>query len=166
MRRTAPHVVDAGHPSIGCGRGQGVRMRLKAFLAAVCLALMSGAAVAQVPTGTISGRVLDQAGEAGPCVTVTATAPRLQGARTAVTSAVGDYVLPLLPPGSYEVRFELAGFDTVTRMIPVAPTQTVTTDVTLAIAGVTEAVTVTANASAFVDTAQVATNIRQDLVAT
>ena len=27
-------------------------MRLKAFLAAVCLALMSGAAAAQVPTGT------------------------------------------------------------------------------------------------------------------
>src|SRR3954452_17764015 len=125
----------------GCGRGQGVRMRLKAFLAAVSLALMSGAAAAQVPTGTISGRVLDQAGQAVPGVTVTATSPSLQGARSAVTSAAGDYVLPLLPTGSYEVRFDLTGFETVTRIIPVAPTQTVTTDVTLAIAGVTEAVT-------------------------
>jgi hypothetical protein len=73
-------------------------MRLKAFLAAVCLAVMTAAADAQVPTGAISGRVLDQSGDPVPGVTVTATSPSLQGSRTVVTSAVGDYVLPLLAP--------------------------------------------------------------------
>ena len=100
-------------------------MRLKVFLATACLALLAGVANAQVPTGSISGRVLDQSGDAIPGVTVTATSPNLQGSRTVVTSAVGDYVLPLLPPGTYEVQFELAGFETVTRMITVAATQTV-----------------------------------------
>jgi hypothetical protein len=141
-------------------------MRVKVLLVVMCLALMAGTTAAQVPTGAISGRVLDQAGEAVPGVTVTATSPSLQGARTVVTSAVGDYVLPLLPPGTYEVRYELTGFEAVTRTIAVAPTQTVSTDVSLSIAGLAESVTVTANAAPFVDTAQVATNIRQDLVAT
>ncbi len=121
-------------------------MRVKVLLAVVWLALTAGAAAAQVPTGTISGRVLDQGGDAVPGVTVSATSPSLQGVRTTVTSAVGDFVLPLLPPGTYEVRFELTGFEPVTRRIAVAPTQTVSSDVSLAIAGLTEAVTVTANA--------------------
>ena len=141
-------------------------MRVKVLIATVCLALLAGVAGAQVPTGTISGRVLDQSGDPVPGVTVTATSPGLQGVRTAVTSAVGDYVLPLLPPGTYEVQYELAGFETVTRMMAVAPTQTVSADVSLSLAKLTEAVTVTADASAFVDTAQVATNIKQDLIAT
>jgi outer membrane receptor for ferrienterochelin and colicin len=141
-------------------------MRLKVFLATACLALLAGVANAQVPTGSISGRVLDQSGDAIPGVTVTATSPNLQGSRTVVTSAVGDYVLPLLPPGTYEVQFELAGFETVTRMITVAATQTVSADVGLALAKLTEAVTVTADASAFINTAQVATNIKQELVST
>jgi hypothetical protein len=141
-------------------------MRVKVFMAVICFALMASAAAAQVPTGTISGRVLDQAGEAVPGVTVTATSASLQGARTAVTSAVGDFVLPLLPPGTYEVNFELSGFETVSRMIAVAPTQTVASDVRLAVAGVSESVTVTADASAFVDTTQVATNVKQELMST
>ena len=141
-------------------------MHTKPFLAAVCLAVMTGAAAAQVPTGTISGRVLDQSGDAVPGVTVTATSPNLQGARTVVSSAVGDYVLPLLPPGAYEVKFELSGFETVTRTAAVAPTQVVAMDVSLSVGRLAESVTVTADASAFVDTAQVATNIKQDLVST
>jgi outer membrane receptor for ferrienterochelin and colicin len=147
-------------------RDKGVRMRLKVLLAVLSLALTAGVAAAQVPTGMIAGRVLDQSGQAVPGVTVTASSTSLQGERTAVTSGVGDYALPLLPPGTYEVRFELTGFDTVTRTLAVAPTQTVSADVTLAVAGLTDTVTVTANASPFVDTAQVATNVRQELVAT
>jgi outer membrane receptor protein involved in Fe transport len=141
-------------------------MRVKVLLAVCCLVVMAGTAAAQVPTGTISGRVLDQDGAAVPGVTVTATSPNLQGERSVVTSGVGDYVLPLLPPGTYTVRFELTGFEPITRTVGVAPTQSVPVDVTLALAGVTEAVTVTGNASAFIETAQVATNIKQDLVST
>jgi len=59
--------------------------------------------------------VKDQQELAVPGVTVTATSPDLQGARTTVTDAQGLYALRALPPGSYEVKFELAGFGTVTR---------------------------------------------------
>ncbi|HTM02789.1 MAG TPA: carboxypeptidase regulatory-like domain-containing protein [Vicinamibacterales bacterium] len=141
-------------------------MRLKVLLAVACVLVTIQIAVAQVPIGTISGRVLDQSGQAVPGVTVTATSPALQGARDAVTTAAGDYLLPLLPPGAYTVRYELTGFETVTRMIAVAATQAVPMDVALAVARVGEAVTVTAEASPFVQTAQVATNINQDLAAT
>src|SRR5690606_26998398 len=111
-------------------------MRVNVVVAVLCVIIATGAAAAQIPTGAIAGRVLDQAGEAVPGVTVTATSPALQGARTVVTSELGDYVLPLLPPGTYEVRFELQGFETVTRTMAVAPTQTVSADVRLAVAGI------------------------------
>lgn len=121
---------------------------------------------AQVPTGTISGRVLDQNGATAPGVTVTAASPSLQVPRVTVTSENGDYSLPLLPPGNYTVTFELSGFRDVRRTLPVASTQTIPLNVELSIAEVTEAVQVTADASPFLSTVQVATNIKQDLMAT
>src|SRR5689334_17841258 len=66
-------------------------MTAKASLVIVCLCVCAPAASAQVPTGTISGRVVDQDGLAVPGVTVTATSPNLQGGRTVVTSMYGDY---------------------------------------------------------------------------
>jgi outer membrane receptor protein involved in Fe transport len=141
-------------------------MRVKVFLAVVVALLAVHTTAAQVPTGTISGRVLDQSGQAVPGVTVTASSPVLQGTRDAVTTGSGDYLLPLLPPGTYSVRFELAGFESVTRTVAVAATQTVSADITLAVARLAETVTVTASASPFVETAQVATSVKQDLVST
>ena len=138
----------------------------KISLAVVCLWLCAAAANAQVPTGTISGRVVDQGGGTVPGVTVTATSPNLQGERSVATSTNGDYSIPLLPPGDYTVTFELSGFQTVTRHTPVAPTQTVSLDVSLAVGGVQENLTVTANASPFLETATNATNVRQALTET
>src|SRR4051812_31338063 len=100
-------------------------MRVKVLLAVVCFPVMAGAAAAQVPTGTISGRVLDQGGDGVPGATVTATSPNLQGERVVVTSMYGDYSIPLLPPGDYTVRVELSGFQTVNKKVAVAATQTV-----------------------------------------
>ena len=76
-------------------------MRAKVFLAIVCLFVSAAMAGAQVPTGIISGRVTDSSGGVLPGVTVTATSPNLQGPREAVTSGSGDYVIAVLPPGSY-----------------------------------------------------------------
>jgi hypothetical protein len=136
------------------------------LFAAACLCLLSSAAAAQVPTGTISGRVLDQDGGAVPGATVTATSPNLQGERTVVTSAYGDYSIPLLPPGDYVVSVELSGFQTVQRKTALAPTQTIALDVTLSVGGVTESVTVTAEGSPFLETATNATSVRQELTET
>src|SRR4051794_9501160 len=66
-------------------------------------------------TGGIVGRVTDEGGGVLPGVTVEATGPALQGARTAVTDGSGGYHLSLLPPGDYAVSFNLNGFAPETR---------------------------------------------------
>ena len=64
-------------------------------------------------TGTIQGRVSDSQGAVLPGVTVTATSPAALGAQTTVTSETGNYRFPAVPPGNYELTFELAGFNTL-----------------------------------------------------
>src|SRR2546422_5896777 len=144
-----------------------MRSRVMWLLAVACLSLMSQTeAFAQGnPTGTISGRITDQQGGVLPGVTVTATSPQLQGARTVVTSENGDYILPFLPPGAYSVAVELSGFDTITRTVDVASAQTVPTDVVLKLAGLNETVTVTAAAPAVVPrTTTAAATLKQNVV--
>ena len=126
--------------------------------------LLAVPARAQSPTGTISGRVISADGLSLPGVTVTAASDNLQGVRVAVTTENGDFIIPLLPPGNYSVTFELSGFQTLTRTTGLAGTQTVPMNVTLAVAGITESVTVVGNAEPFTQTAQVATKFRQDLM--
>ena len=127
-------------------------------------ALLGGGsqAYAQATTGSISGRVISSDGQSLPGVTVTTTSPMLQGMRTAVTSGPGDYLIPLLPPGTYTATFELNGFQTVKRIQQVAGAYNAAVDVTMSPSGVSEVVTVVADAQPFVKTAQVATNFKQD----
>ncbi len=142
-----------------------LRILTLSFLAAVQLIAVHDAA-AQAPTGNISGRVFSSDGQPLPGVTVSVTSPNLQGTRTAVSSETGDYLIALLPPGTYTVRFELDGFQEVNRVQALAGTQNAAVDMTLAPAGVNVAVTVVGQAQPFVETAQVATNFKQDLMAT
>ena len=141
-------------------------MRVKVFLALVCLTLSAAMASAQVPTGTISGRVTDTSGGVLPGVTVTASSPNLQGPREVVTSASGDYVLALLPPGTYALEFVLTGFQTVKTELKVASTEVVPFDVELGVGTVTEQLTVRADARSFLGTVQTGTNVQQSLMAT
>ena len=141
-------------------------MRVKVFVAVVCLIFSAVLASAQVPTGTISGRVTDSSGGVLPGVAVTATSPSLQGPREIVTSAFGDYVIPLLPPGPYTVTFELSGFTTVTQQIDVASTETVPLDATMGVGAVTEQITVRGEARSFLQTVQSGSNVKQSLMAT
>jgi hypothetical protein len=110
-------------------------MRGKLFLA-LLVAVFPVIAAAQVPTGTISGRVTSSDGLPLPGVTVTATSPNLQGERTVVTTGNGDFVLPLLPPGDYAVKFELSGFQATTRQVGLAGTQVVTLNESMTVGGV------------------------------
>lgn len=135
----------------------------------VCVIVLNAAAVlAQSTTGTISGRVVDSQDLAVPGVTVTATSPNLQGARETVTSGNGDYILTLLPSGTYTITFDLTGFQRQQRTVTLAPTQVLPVEVTLGPAALAETVNVVGGSSADVltQTAQVATNFNQDLLAT
>ncbi len=121
-----------------------LKMASCALAAVLCL---TADVAAQSTTGTISGRVVDAPGLSVPGVTVVATSPNLQGARETVTSGNGDYILSLLPPGTYTVRFELTGFAPQARSATVAPTQVAPLDVELGPAALTETVQVRAESA-------------------
>src|SRR5688572_16337733 len=140
-------------------------MRGKLWLAGVALLLSVTNGAAQSTTGTISGRVVDTQALPVPGVTVTATSPNLQGVRETVTSENGDYILTLLPSGTYRITFELVGFGTQTRTVTLAPTQAVPLPIEMGPAALTEAVEVLGRSSdVLVQTAQVATNFSQALM--
>ena len=122
----------------------------------VCIAAVSGAAFAQgggaSSTGTIQGRVMDSQGAVLPGVTVTATSPALIQPQTTVTSDTGNYRFPAVPPGTYEVSYELAGFNSLRRSgISITLGFTANLNVELALATVQETVTVS-GASPVIDT--------------
>jgi Ca-activated chloride channel family protein len=86
----------------------------------LALAVLAGATAVFAqgnPTGTLSGHVTDPDNLALPGVTVSVASPVLQGVRTAVTSANGDYIIPFLPAGEYAVTFQLQGFATLKQTV-------------------------------------------------
>jgi hypothetical protein len=141
-------------------------MRRFIILTAAWLILGSTASLfAQgIQTGTIRGTVKDQQDLAVPGVTVTATSPALQGARGAVTDARGNFTIRALPPGEYQVRFELSGFGTVTRAATVPLGLVVETNVAMPAAGVSESVQVTGELPAPVTTPVVGQNLVREEV--
>ena len=133
-------------------------------LACVLVASLRAEAAAQGnPTGTISGHVVDPGGLAVPGASITVASPALQGVRIATTSANGDYIVPFLPAGEYEVTVELQGFRTVKRTnVAVKMAETQTLDVTLALATIEESVTVTGQSPEIVPSATVASNFKKE----
>lgn len=97
-------------------------------------------------TGSISGKVTATDGSALPGVTVEARSTSLPQPRTSITNEAGDYRLPALQPGRYTVTYNLAGMDTATRSVQVLLDADANVDVALGIAGVSESITVTADA--------------------
>ncbi|MEY4095114.1 MAG: hypothetical protein RLZZ53_2313 [Acidobacteriota bacterium] len=103
-------------------------------------------------TGTIQGRVTDAQGAVLPGVTVTATSPALIQPQSTVTSETGNYRFPAVPPGTYEVTYELAGFNSLKRSgISITLGFTAAVNVELALATLQETVTVS-GASPVIDT--------------
>ncbi|MEO8483161.1 MAG: carboxypeptidase regulatory-like domain-containing protein [Acidobacteriota bacterium] len=116
---------------------------------------------AQSPTGSVTGQVFDTQGRPVAGVTVTATSTSLQGEQKATTSANGDYIFKLLPPGNYTLSFEKAGFAAASNSRAVAAGEPVTIDVTLQTAAVKESVTVVGETRQFLNTIEGAANFKQ-----
>lgn len=116
------------------------------------------------PTGTLNGHVTDGK-VALPGVTVTVTSPNLQGTRTTVTAVTGDYILAFLPAGEYNVRFELAGFQSLDTTIKISAAQISRLDATMPeTKEIAEVVTVTGTYETISSSAQAATTVTQDLL--
>lgn len=132
---------------------------------AVWAALLLAVDARAQQTGTLSGVVRDAQGGVLPGVTVSASSPSLiGGARSAITGEAGSYTFQL-PPGTYEVNYELAGFGTLKREgILVQVARTARVDVELGVGTLQETVTVS-GASPVVDVSSTVTqtNITKDL---
>ncbi len=115
------------------------------WLAPLALLLATALPSAAQVTGSIAGTIKDDSGAVLPGATITVSGPALRrGSATAVSANDGSYRVPLLPPGVYDVKAELGGFRPVLRQgVEVALNQQAILDLTLGLASVTEAVSVT-----------------------
>src|SRR5215813_2923036 len=115
----------------------------------VALALHATAWVAnaqRVTTGTVTGKIADVSGGVLPGVTVTLRSPEVLGVFTAVTDTSGVYRIANLPPATYDVRAELAGFQAVVGKVTVRLNAVADFDLSMSVGSVSETVTVTGEA--------------------
>ena len=89
--------------------------RLTVFCLCVTLLAIAAPTFAQDFRGRINGTVTDNTGAILPGVTVTASSPALIQPQVQVTGADGSFRFLALPPGVYEIDFELTGFQKVKR---------------------------------------------------
>jgi Carboxypeptidase regulatory-like domain/TonB dependent receptor len=137
---------------------------LQRFVLTILLLASSLAASAQTLSGTIAGQVTDQQGAALPGATVVLTGRT--GSVEQVSDEAGNFRFLGLNPGEYSIRAELTGFRPFEqRSIALAIGATVQVRASLDVGGLTESVTVVAQAAA-VDTTSTATDtdISQDLL--
>ncbi len=120
--------------------------RSASLLGLLALVLSLGApAWAQEQRGALEGTVRDGQGAVLPGATVEARSAALIGVRTVVTDAAGTYRFPALPPGDYLVTATLPGFrEAKSQIITLSVGQVLKSDLTMALAGVSEDVQVTA----------------------
>jgi hypothetical protein len=126
--------------------------RISAAVALMALAAVLGsAATARAqgsPTGTLSGTVADPSGAVLPGVTVIAKGVQTGLAQQTISAGGGDWRIPALPAGTYDLSFELDGFKRLLRsgvIVEAAVTRSVA--VTLEVGGLSETVHVAADAA-------------------
>jgi hypothetical protein len=85
---------------------------LTVFFSGLLIINLGGIALAQSPTGTIRGTVLDPTGATVPGATITLTNQATNSSQTATTDGAGRYILNFVPPGTYTETASVAGFRT------------------------------------------------------
>ena len=140
--------------------------RIAIFLLTTTLGMAATAAAQGEASASVTGIVTDAQGGVLPGVTVTLRNIESGAARTTATETNGRYRLAGLQPGRYALRAELDGFQptdvaNLTLTIGLALQQ----NLTLALRGVQEAITVTAQAPVVeTTTTEVATVVTQDQI--
>ncbi len=141
-------------------------MQFRKMIAAILVAFgpATGVFAQGAQTGTIRGVARDQQTLPLPGVTVTVASSALQGPRVEVTDTNGGYTFATLPPGAYEVSYELAGFETVRQRTTVLLGLPVEFNVTLNAAGFAQLVVVVAETPAPIATAIVGADFKHEEV--
>jgi hypothetical protein len=105
-------------------------------------------AFAQGDRGAITGLITDAGGAVVPSVEVIATDLQTNTTYKAVSTSVGVYRIPSMPPGTYRVTAGMKGFKTAAvEPVVVATASVVTADLRLDVGSASETVTVSANAT-------------------
>src|SRR5258708_10818380 len=95
----------------------------------------------------IGGAVRDVTGGVIPGVSITVTKLDTRAARTAVSNDSGLFVMPLLPPGEYQIRLTKEGFKPLTQTgIVLQVNEQARMNFTLEVGVVLEEITITARA--------------------
>jgi len=111
-------------------------------------------------SGDIAGTVTDASGAALPDAQVTVTSLDKGNAKTTITDHVGNYRVPLLSPGRYEVKVTARGFATATMQVTVSAGTITSANMALAVGKTSTTVEVNAGEIAVlhVDDAQISTS--------
>jgi|CXWL01.1.fsa_nt_gi hypothetical protein len=138
-------------------------LRRAIVLAGAMLLATHAVSLAQASSGALQGTAMDASGAVLPGVTVTATNGETGLVRVDTTGGDGSYRFPSLPPGTYQVVFELSGFSTVTNngvQVNVASTRDL--DGKLELASIEETITVTTEAPLLNTTPSMGTVVSQE----
>ena len=110
-----------------------------------CFLVVAISAFGQGNTSSIVGTVTDPSAAVVAGVKVIATNSATGVQTTSMTDSLGNYVINLLPPGSYQVDAEVSGFKKFVRQkIGLEMTRQLRIDIPLETGAVTETVSVTA----------------------
>ncbi len=112
------------------------------------LLLFASSALAQLSTGSLSGRILDQSGATLEHTSVTVISESTGFSWHTETGGQGEYRLTSLPPGAYSVSAKRHGFKAVTEPhVQLEVAQDLEVTLTLMVGDSSESITVSANDS-------------------
>lgn len=138
------------------------RLGLIGILLVVLVAFGTTSASAQVQTGTIYVKAVDEQGSSVPGATVTLTSPVLPRPLVGVTDSAGVHQFASLALGTYTVSVSLQGFQTINREnLVVLQNQTTSIELALKVGAVTEVITVKGE-TPVVDSKNVRVNVNLD----
>jgi hypothetical protein len=127
-----------------CQKGEDT---MKYTLVAVALLLLPVATFGQEFRGSISGIVSDPTGAVIPNVKIIATETRTGTKTPTVSDSAGQYTIPFLAPGDYQIEAQVPGFKIFLRKgIQLGSSDRLVVDLPLEVGGNSESVVVTADA--------------------
>src|SRR5262245_46827248 len=120
-----------------------MEIQSKKLVLSVCL--FAFVCFAQTDRAIITGTVTDSSGAAVPGARVVATHPATNVATATETTSTGDFTIPTLTVGTYQLRIEKQGFKSAVRSdIVLTAGNTVTVNAILEVGAVSESVQVQA----------------------
>jgi carboxypeptidase family protein/TonB-dependent receptor-like protein len=123
------------------------RLQVFCIVAVLCCLPVMLASAQSASTAQISGTVVDPQGAVVPGAKVTATNVATGVPRSVNTTSTGNYLLPNLPPGTYDVKVEAKGFaDAGSKNLKLNVGDQPTLNFNMAVAGSSQTVEVTAEA--------------------